>query len=123
MRKSKLRSSLALAATFVAGLGASQAYAFATPQNEQHFVVQRVTQLSNGDVRFAGQFIVDGAVVVSPSDTPDEPDVPEIDIRFRPLEPWEIKWILGPNGEGREFAESMGYETVELDDFSYPPRP
>ena len=35
--------------------------------------------------------------------------------------PFKVKWILGPNGEGKAEAEAMGYETVALDDFSYPP--
>lgn len=37
----------------------------------------------------------------------------------------DVKWILPPRSSGaygsvRSFAESMGYETVEHDDFSYP---
>jgi hypothetical protein len=37
-----------------------------------------------------------------------------------------VKWILPPRSSGfyaasKAFAEGMGYETVEHDDFSYPP--
>ena len=38
---------------------------------------------------------------------------------------FDVKWILPPKGsaayeQSKNFAESMGYDTVEHDDFSYP---
>jgi hypothetical protein len=41
---------------------------------------------------------------------------------------FHAKWILPPRGSSmyaasKAFAESAGYETVEFDDFSYPPHP
>jgi len=43
-----------------------------------------------------------------------------------PVKWFGVKWILPPRSSGfygasKAFAESMGYETVEHDDFSYPP--
>jgi hypothetical protein len=43
-----------------------------------------------------------------------------------PVQWFGVKWILPPRSSGfyaasKAFAESMGYETVEHDDFSYPP--
>ena len=40
---------------------------------------------------------------------------------------FDVKWILPPRSSGhyaasKAFAEGAGYETVEHDDFSYPPR-
>ncbi len=49
--------------------------------------------------------------------------------QITPIKPFVAKWILPPRtssvyGYEKWFAESMGYETVEHDDFSYPgPRP
>jgi hypothetical protein len=41
---------------------------------------------------------------------------------------FHAKWILPPRGTSmyaasKAFAESAGYDTVEFDDFSYPPHP
>ena len=43
-----------------------------------------------------------------------------------PVQWYGVKWILPPRSSSfyaasKAFAESMGYETVEHDDFSYPP--
>jgi len=43
-----------------------------------------------------------------------------------PVKWFGVKWILPPRSSGfyaasKAFAEGMGYETVEHDDFSYPP--
>ena len=82
---------------------------------DQYFVIQDVRK-GDGDVRFSSQFIVDGEVVAS-----DGGDRDGAKVRPKPIELAEVKWILGPNGEGRAFAESMGYQTVKHDDFTYPP--
>jgi hypothetical protein len=82
---------------------------------DQYFVIRDVRK-AEGNVRLTGQFIVDGEVVASDGGGRDGAKA-----RLKPIEPFEVKWILGPNGEGREFAESMGYQTVEHDDFTYPP--
>jgi hypothetical protein len=52
----------------------------------------------------------------------DPPPPPEAG----PVQIFQAKWILPPRtssyyGASKAFAESMGYETVEHDDFSYPP--
>lgn len=59
------------------------------------------------------------------SQTDDDDDkYPPIDISIPG--PFEVKWILPDRasqmyGVVKAFAEGAGYETVELDDFSYPP--
>jgi len=48
---------------------------------------------------------------------------------IEPLKPLEVKWILPPRTAGdfylydKWFATTMGYETVENDDLTYPSRP
>lgn len=81
--------------------------------SEQYFVVGDVRK-SGDDVRVVGQFIVDGEVVASGS------SAKSAKARIKPIEPFQVKWIVGPGGHGREWAEAMGYETVDYDDFSYP---
>jgi hypothetical protein len=80
--------------------------------SEQYFVVGDVRK-SGDDVRVVGQFIVDGEVVASGGGKGAM-------ARIGPVEPRQVKWIVGPGGHGREWAEAMGYETVDYDDFSYP---
>ena len=40
--------------------------------------------------------------------------------RSRPVKPLQVKWILGPGQTTAEYPTMYGYETVELDDPSYP---
>ena len=39
-----------------------------------------------------------------------------------PYKPYELKWILGPGQSSAETPYHYSYETVDLDDPSYPPR-
>lgn len=93
----------------------------------QFFVVQDLKKTAKG-TRFIGKFIVDGTVTApAESDTSirsrGKKKKPKIKIPKRP----KLKWILPPKGGDDSFynaskasAESMGYETVENDDFTYP---
>lgn len=90
------------------------------------FVIRDARQNDNGTLRIDGQLIMNGTVTVvdSPSSQPDD-NPPRINLELLTL--FEAKWILPPAGTGaygaiKAFAESMGYSTVELDDFSYPER-
>lgn len=115
--KPYLRSSLVLIGAFFAGTSVSHAFMLAPPDTQEYFLIQSASSV-NGSLRVTGQFIRNASVEVEPS-YQDPGDAPRI--RFEPLRPFEVKWILGPNGEGKEFAEAAGYETVAHDDFSYPP--
>lgn len=116
--KSYLRPTLALVGAFFAGTSVSHAFAFAQPRAQEYFVVQNESS-ENGVLRVSGQLIRNASAEIEPSYQDDDDDVPRI--RFEPLRPFEVKWILGPNGEGADFAASAGYETVAHDDFTYPP--
>ena len=90
------------------------------------FVIQNVRQGDDGALRLAGQFIINATteVVSSPSSQPEDKQ-PIVTIEMPRM--FEVKWILPPQdslsyGAVKAFAESMGYETVEHDDFSYPQR-
>jgi len=90
------------------------------------FVIQNVNQVDNGKLRLVGQFIINGKteVVISPSSQPEDKE-PKVTIEVPRM--FEVKWILPDSSSGaygaiKAFAEGMGYETVELDDFSYPER-
>jgi len=95
----------------------------------QYFVVQGIKETAKG-TRFVGQFVVDGAVTApAESDTRSSSSgkkkKPKIKIKI-PKRP-KLKWILPAKvGDGslyessKAFAEGMGYETVEHDDFTYP---
>ena len=37
-----------------------------------------------------------------------------------PVKPLQLKWILGPGQTTAEYPTMYGYETVELDDPTYP---
>lgn len=117
--KRHLRPSLALLAAFFAGTSVSHAFTLAQPEGQEYFVIRSASSV-NGSLRVTGQFIRDATVEVDPSHE-DPGETPRI--RFEPLRPFEVKWILGPQGQGKAFAEAAGYETVEHDDFTYPPRP
>ena len=82
----------------------------------EYFVVRGMKKTAEGTV-FRGDFIISGEVVVDNGSSQQPKALP----RIGPVKPFEVKWILGPNGEGKEFAEAAGYETVAHDDFSYPP--
>ena len=82
-----------------------------------YFVVRSMNKSAEGTV-FLGDFIVPGEVAVDNGSSQRPRPLP----RIGPVKPFEVKWILGPNGEGKAFAEAAGYETVAHDDFSYPPR-
>ena len=93
---------------------------------DSFFVIQNVNQGNNGKLRLVGQFIINGAteVVSSPSSQPRDKE-PKVTIEMPRL--FEVKWILPPRnsefyGAVKDFAEDMGYETVENDGFSYPER-
>lgn len=95
------------------------------------FQVQGAKKLDSGAVRLKGHFIADAVLQVDDDDQPSggtsggsgggkKPKGPKIE-----LPKLEVKWILPPKGSewyGRikGFAEDMGYETVEHEDFSYP---
>jgi hypothetical protein len=81
-----------------------------------YFVVSGMSKSPEATV-FRGDFIVPGEVVVENGSSQRPKALP----RIGPLRPFEVKWILGPNGERGAFAEAMGYETVDHDDFRYPP--
>jgi hypothetical protein len=82
--------------------------------SEQYFVVGDVRK-SGDDVRVVGQFIVDGEFVASGS------VAKSAKAKIKPIEPFQVKWVVGPGGQGRDMAEAMGYETVAYDDLRYPP--
>jgi len=82
----------------------------------EYFVVRGMKKTAEGTV-FRGDFIISGEVVVDNGSSQQPKALP----RIGPVKPFEVKWILGPNGEGKAFAEAAGYETVAHDDFSYPP--
>ncbi|MEM9565627.1 MAG: hypothetical protein AAGA93_23595 [Actinomycetota bacterium] len=92
-----------------------------------YFAVTDAKKLPKDRLRLIGQYILDGSTTVTSasSQTDDDDDkYPPIDISIPG--PFEVKWILPARdsqvyGAVKWFAESMGYETVELDDFSYPP--
>jgi hypothetical protein len=53
------------------------------------------------------------------------PPPPAPPANLGPVKPFVAKWILPPRTSSfyeseKAFAQSMGYETVEHDDFSYP---
>lgn len=95
--------------------------------SDTFFVIQHVSQDDNKKLALAGQFIINGTVeaVNSPASR-SERNEPRA--TFEVIHLFEAKWILPPRGSGmyeavKAFAESMGYETVEHEDFSYPERP
>jgi len=116
--KPQLRIALTMLGAFFAGTSISHAFSAAQPDDQEYFLIESASLVNGNHGRMTGQFIVNGTVEVDLSDQDD--DRPPR-IRIEPLKPHELKWILGPDGQGRAFAESMGYETVEHDDFSYPP--
>lgn len=86
--------------------------------SKKYFVVKSVSKSPEGPV-FHGDFIIGGEVTAGEgSSSQGRKALPRLDV----FKPFELKWILGPNGEGKAFAEAAGYETVAHDDFSYPPR-
>ena len=91
-----------------------------------YFAVTDAKKMPKGRIRMTGQYIVDGGTTVTSASSQDDDDDkhPPIDISVPGL--FEVKWILPDRdshiyGAVKSFAEGMGYETVELDDFSYPP--
>lgn len=85
--------------------------------SQQYFLVESIEKVGADQV-VKGQFIVDGEFVVSGGKASGQSKaLPKPKL----IKPHELKWILGPSGFGKEFAEGMGYETVAWDDFSYPP--
>jgi hypothetical protein len=91
-----------------------------------YFVIQNVKKADNGDLRLIGQFIINSKteIVSSPSSQPEDNE-PKVTIEIPRM--YAVKWILPPQsslfyGAIKAFAEDMGYETVEHDDFSYPER-
>ena len=78
---------------------------------EQYFVVSGFRK-SGDDVRAVGQFIVNGEVVASGGSAKAKIKIPK---------PLQVKWIfLEGHPPEREWAEAMGYETIPLDDWTYP---
>ena len=97
---------------------------------DKYFVIQDVQKVDDGQMRLNGQFILDGAVTVnsdSTSSSSSSGDTKKPPYDIKPPKLFEVKWILPPEGSpaygrSKAFAESMGYDTVEHDDFSYPGR-
>jgi hypothetical protein len=94
--------------------------------SDTFFVIQNARQGDDGKLRMAGQFIINGTteVVSAPSSQPEDKQ-PMVTIEIPRM--FEVKWILPSQdslsyGAVKAFAESMGYETVEHNDFSYPER-
>ena len=86
------------------------------------FVIRKVENIE-GKRSFAGDLIIRGR-----ADDPGEPPSggPGPNFNIPRLELFEVKWILPPRNSphyaaSKAFAEGMGYDTVEHDDFSYPP--
>ncbi|MCU0903138.1 MAG: hypothetical protein MUE83_04605 [Tabrizicola sp.] len=80
---------------------------------QQYFLVKDVRRVG-GVQQVRGQFIVDGEVEVPVGQA-------EARVSIKPFKMHEVKWIVGPGGLGADSAEAMGYETVAVDDFRYPP--
>ncbi len=89
------------------------------------FEIKEVKRDDAGKMRLAGNVLIhaETEVVASPSSQPEDKQ-PRLNVQLPHM--FEVKWILPPRGANsysavKAFAESMGYETVEFDDFSYPP--
>ena len=96
--------------------------------SEMYFVSKSIRKTADGAKKITGQFIVDGSFETNGGNSSGSSSGgrkrPPIDIR---LPDFEVKWILPPKGSAfyssvKHYAEEAGYETVEHDDFSYPPR-
>jgi hypothetical protein len=89
----------------------------------QHYFVTYDLRKSQSGARVVGQIVTDGTLTVSDGGGGGGGgSAPPI----KPVDLFEPKWILPPRespayGAIKSTAESMGYETVEHDDFSYPP--
>lgn len=99
--------------------------------SDNYFVVQGVNQGDNGQLNLVGHFIVNSRTEIpGPAPSRLESDqAEEKEPRFAIQIPrmFEVKWILPPRtssayGAVKAFAEGAGYDTVEHDDFRYPPR-
>jgi hypothetical protein len=93
------------------------------------FVIEGARKVEGGAVRLKGHLLADAIVEIDDDSSSgsssggSKPKKPPIYIPPK----FEVKWILPPKTSGaygsvRDFAESMGYETVEHEDFSYPGR-
>jgi len=87
------------------------------------FVVEGAKKAESG-LRLKGHLLAD-VVVDTGGDSTGGSSGSRPPITFPPK--FEVKWILPPRNSDayspvKSFAESMGYETVEHDDFSYPGR-
>jgi hypothetical protein len=94
--------------------------------SDTFFVIQNARQDDDGKLRIVGQYILNGTteVVSTPSSSPED-NQPLVNIEIARL--FEAKWILPPRESKayrpvKDFAESMEYETVEHEDFTYPER-
>ena len=96
--------------------------------SETYFVTSRIRKTAEGVQKINGQFIVNGSFETGGTESSGSSSGgrkrPPIDIR---LPDFEVKWILPPKGSSsynavKAFAEGAGYDTVEHDDFSYPPQ-
>lgn len=93
----------------------------------QHFFVTRDIRKVDGKAQVVGQIITDGTVTVSDGGGSDGGSKPPI----KPVDVFQPKWILPPYGVTEDHhrtynniksaAQAVGYETVEHEDFSYPP--
>ena len=89
----------------------------------QHYFMTTDVRKTKAGARVVGQIITDGTVNVSDGGGGGGGgSLPPI----KPVELFEPKWILPPRSSGaygpiKAAAEAMGYDTVEHDDFSYPP--
>ena len=95
-------------------------------RSDSFFVIQNVSKGESGNLRVAGQFIINGNLEVASSSS-SQPEDKEPTVKIELPRMFEVKWILPPGSSGaygavKGAAESMGYETVEHDDFTYPGR-
>lgn len=91
------------------------------------FVIEGARKVDSGALQLKGHLLADVVTEIEPGDDSggstggSSGKLPPI--AFPPR--FQVKWILLPEGNPlystvKSFAEQMGYETVEHDDFSYP---
>jgi len=96
--------------------------------SSSYFVIEGVRKVDAGSLRLMGQFILNGGtqIEIPSSSSSDDDTKKHPSIRINVPSMFEVKWILPPRTSEfycsvKAFAEGAGYETVEHDDFSYPP--
>lgn len=86
------------------------------PAPSKYFVIKDAKRVD-------GRMIFSGDMVFEPTPEHSEKQAAHPPITIR--KPFELKWVLPTRhasfyGASKAFAESMGYETVENDDMTYP---